>query len=465
MPWPSPYKFSNNGQILGYEEKKDPNTYDLLGPYLWTLPGNGRTPGKTPVSLYEGGVLDGLNYWGWSVESGSNAWTLYSNGFKVTPPEPVRNVTVGPQGELIVSFLNDHETQVYQDGEWKTSMTYKNAVEVASDGTAIGRKNNSRKAPLLLNGRWTEIDCYAPGSPQAWADYSTELQDLTPSGWVLAKRPTGSANTFGVLLPITVDGIDSSVTPSDQEDLSSGVDRTSMTAMGGGGWVPEMWVMAPIGETNTVRFRAPLNADSRLQLTCDTATFSPATLQAKDIQIQVTGTGTTSQDSQVTLKLGDQLNSLSNPLRVKTMKKRTVKVALHKVRGLDKNGVETTPRFFPTKEDLQNYLNKVYGRQTNTFFDVTVYDEPAVDFDSNDDGKLFLSGSDMELATPNQKAGANGFHIDVWITGGVAIFYLDDSTLSDQRVYGITRHNFDVIVDGDMANLSIPPDAEKPDIN
>lgn len=457
-------KFSNNGQIIGYQQKEDLllHMISYSGPYLWTLPGNGRTAGKTPVPVYTGGVLDGLNYWGLEI---GDTFSLFSNGSTLTPPQYLRNVTMGPHGELITSFLFDADTEVYLDGEWQTSKTYRNALEVASDGTAIGRKTNSRNAPLLLNGRWIEIDRYAPGAPSAWANSNTELLDISTGGWVLAKRPNGSTNEFGMLLPITVDGVDSSVTPPDREDLSGGVDRTSMAAMGGGGWVSEIWVMAPIGGINTIRFRAPVNSISPLKLTCDTATFSPATLQEKDSQIQVAGTGTTSQDSPVTLKLGDELDSLSIPLRVKTMKRRTVKVALHRVHGLDKNGAETTPRFFPTKENLESYLNKVYGRQTNTFFNVTIFEEngTGVDFDYNDDGKLFLNTPDFTLATPNPKAGTEGFKIDVWVTGGVSVLYFDAATVSDQKVYGLTFSVSGSIVDGDMANPPAPSDAEKPE--
>lgn len=222
--------FSNSGQILGYDQKKKPDdSYELLGPYLWTLSGNGRTPGKSSTPLYEGGVLDNTHYWG--TETGG-AISVFSGGTQLTPPYDVRNLMVGPHGELLACFHFDpHDTQVYLNGKWQASKTYGKALALASDGTAIARKGDTGKAPILLNGRWTDMDRYAPEAPSEWASSNTELMEISPNGWVLAKRPTGeNTNAFAALLPITVDGIDSSVTPANQEDLSGGVDRTSMAA-------------------------------------------------------------------------------------------------------------------------------------------------------------------------------------------------------------------------------------------
>lgn len=219
-------------------------------------------------------------------------------------------------------------------------------------------------------------------------------------------------------------------------------------------------MMAPIGGTNTIRFRAPLSSDNSLKLTCDTATFSPSSLQEKDIQVQIAGTGTTSQDSSVTLKLGET-NSVSVPLRVKTMKKRTVKVALHRVHGLDKNGTETTPLYFPTKEQLENYLHRVFGRQTNTFFAVTNFEEngTGIDFDSEDDGKLFYNTPDFAIATPNAKANPEGgFHIDVWVTGGISIFVYNQDF--PQQIYGYAPTSSRCIIDGSMTSLWTPEGKE-----
>ena len=68
------------------------------------------------------------------------------------------------------------------------------------------------------------------------------------------------------------------------------------------------------------------------------------------------------------------------------MKKRAVRVAVHKVFGIDANGNQTVPTHFPTMTELDTYLNEVFGRQANTFFQCTQHDEkgPAgtgIDFD------------------------------------------------------------------------------------
>lgn len=81
-------------------------------------------------------------------------------------------------------------------------------------------------------------------------------------------------------------------------------------------------------------------------------------------------TGPTS-DNVIALKLGEPagsegaLQSRTIPIRVKAMKKRTVKIAVHKVIGIDARGYQTTPIRFPAKDGLEKHLNKIYGDPAN----------------------------------------------------------------------------------------------------
>ncbi len=146
------------------------------------------------------------------------------------------------------------------------------------------------------------------------------------------------------------------------------------------------------------------------------------------------------------------------------MKKRVVKVALHKVLGLGDTGVQTTPQYMPTEAQLEQYLDHVYGRQVNATFNVTSYvetgpnrphpEEEGIDFDLNNDHKLYVPTASPELtaATPHSKsfgqtATAN---IDVWVIGGgVALVYFDENSV-EKQAYGITYGSTNIVVDGDL---------------
>lgn len=264
------------------------------------------------------------------------------------------------------------------------------------------------------------------------------------------------------------------------EFLNGGVDHTSMTAMGGPGRVPEIWVMAPNGgASNTVRFQSPLNDTSQLTLRCDRVNeadqvvgvdvdFSPAVINQRDMKVQVSGKKTETADLSPKLKLGADLESLSTPVKIKAMNKRTIKVAVHKVFGLDAAGNQTEPSNFPTKPDLENYLNEVYGRQTNTFFEVTLYDEkgPAgtgIDFDfaegtSDSWISYHITDPEVQALIANPKTvGANATaNIDIWVFGG-GVRIAD----SDQSYYGYqigAEFEAKILIDGNLLGDQSAPD-------
>lgn len=156
--------------------------------------------------------------------------------------------------------------------------------------------------------------------------------------------------------------------------------------------------------------------------------------------------------------------------------KGTVKVALHEVIGRDAEGALVRPaRFVGDKTFLEEELNKVYGLQCNTTFEVLppiTEDGPAhlgIDFDVAGgharDGKLTACVSDPETqaATPGAKAvdipatattpaipaTAN---IDVWVVGGVEL--IGDA---GEPAYGIQFGGAGVgriLIDGDMRDMT-----------
>jgi len=106
-----------------------------------------------------------------------------------------------------------------------------------------------------------------------------------------------------------------------------------------------------------------------LHLSAENAAFTPAVLDSPDQQVTVAGTGTATSESSLVVKMGTQ--EIPNPIRVKAMKRRTVKVAVHAV------GLNVVPPEVPTVPDLgviQNYLNSVFPTQINA--DIVVVPGP-----------------------------------------------------------------------------------------
>jgi hypothetical protein len=167
------------------------------------------------------------------------------------------------------------------------------------------------------------------------------------------------------------------------------------------------------------------------------------------------------------MKLGDTLESISVPIKIKTMKKRTVKVALHKVTGLDSSGNPTAAVNIPSEAEIENELNKVYGRQVNTFFDVTLYTETdpilgGIHFDRDDNLELDVETDVLERsdATPNAKAeGENPIaNIDVWVIGGVSL------KVNGSEYYGYQfggTGSGKILIDGNLMEQPRTPERHK----
>ncbi|MEO7171505.1 hypothetical protein, partial [Flavobacterium sp.] len=301
-------------------------------------------------------------------------------------PENLQRVVRLPSNELM-AIPESGPPWIRKNGEWKLAdKSFKETLVDISPDTGFFFHKFDGKA--WQNGRVLEMKDWAPGiHPKA----QFSLIDAAPAGPLIADYTSwesGSSTQHVLGLPLYVEGVDASVSPPKNNDLSAGVDSTSLQALGGSAKMNTMWIMAPIGgdAPTTVRFLSASNETNSLRLECFAATFdngsstSKDRLEAKDQLIKVTGTGTETRDYNMTLQLaGTSRTSLNTIVKVKSMKKRTVKVALHKVIGLDEHEIQTTPILFPEESVLEAYLNKVYGRQVNTFFDVTVYEERGPD--------------------------------------------------------------------------------------
>ncbi len=497
-PYPGPI-LSNGGHFNAFTWGKDLNHYQhvsrTLHPAYWKLstPGAAATEQQGDHRLFHNqqpSLRWGGGYPLYDPEGrGYDTDEDYSLPFTslIYAPNLLPELSFSPMnliprpGGLILALpdaQSSEQTQAFSQGTWKMSPTFANALDIAADGTAIGRNHDGLKAPVLLNGKWTDIGRYAPGTPSEWADTSTTLLDTTPGGWILGSRYMSTA-FYDVMLPLRLDGVNNSAIPANLEDPAAGVDRTSMGALSGTGHVPEIWIMAPVSGSNTVRFRTPLNTVSTLKLQCEKVTFTPDLLNTADQQIQISGDASATEDVQPVLKLGNQVDSLSVPLRIKVMKKRVVKVALHKVLGLGDTGAQTTPQHMPTDAQVEQYLDQVYGRQVNTTFDVTLFvetgpnrpnpEEEGIDFDLDNNHKVMVHDYSLELAaaTPNAKSvGINATaNIDVWVVGGDMKLYVAGA-FRDVRVAGKKMGAEGVskaIIDGSLIEVANLSNTEKPE--
>lgn len=465
------------------------------GVNVWTLP-----TGTDTLSTLAGGSYDlpfhqapGLT-WGYTVERDENGNEAGPRKGKVLAPAALPELAFQPYqvfstpSGILALPASEAAPRCFRDNAWHDAPLFKNAVDMADDGTAIGKSHDGKAAPILINGKWTDIERHAPGLPGEWKDSPTlRLYDTTSSGWVLARRGDGSEvdpQNAAVMLPIRLNGVDPGYTPPTVPEgqpvpeppdyFSGGVDHLAARADGGSGYVPELWIMAPIEGSTSVRWKSPLNATNKLKPECEKAAFAPQEITASGTNVQVSGNAPASgedlaaTDFNVSLKLGSaEVVSSSMPVKVKRMKRRTVKVALHKVIGIGDTGVRTSPQYMPTAGELAAYLNKVYVGQVNASFVVVPYDESGgsrphpeeegIDFDMDNNHKLGIDGQNPELsaATPNPKAGSVllNISIDVWVIGGnVSLSYLDG--FSDQRAGGAKITETGVIVDGDLANVA-----------
>ncbi len=274
----------------------------------------------------------------------------------------------------------------------------------------------------------------------------------------------------------------------DDDAYATGVDNVSITGLRDKygpikGCQDDYWIMAPAGNdgegsaVNLMKFKIPLNPSVSLAITCPHAEIAPTTvtLAPTDPSASWHGTGNeTGFATDNTPVFTVESNQVNLPIRVKTMKQRTVKVALHKVFGLDADDNQTEPQYIPSYEDLATTLNMVYGKQVNTFFEVLPFDEKGTEnngirFDINRDGNIIVDQANAErsAAVPNPKSTGETptANIDVWVVGGV-ILNFTDPIIGLSVAFGINYQGTNIIVDGSLnsASMADKTDAQKKDI-
>ena len=258
-------------------------------------------------------------------------------------------------------FLPDGD----DDMQYVESLSDKHLQLFAGDGTGMTSDGklwrNGKLIPLRdLSAKYKELED---------AGYSMFPLKANKGGTYLiqAHNPPGTVKTF-LATPIRVDGVDTTVNPANLEAPDRGVDNISIRAekKPDNGHQSDTWIMAPISRTNTVRFRSAANPSLRLHLSAENATFTPDVLNSPDQQVTVTGTGTETSEANLIVKIGGKETICS--IKVKAMKKRTVKVTIHAV-GL--NVVPPEVPMIPALGEIKTYLDSVFLPQLNADISVT----------------------------------------------------------------------------------------------
>lgn len=177
---------------------------------------------------------------------------------------------------------------------------------------------------------------------------------------------------------------------------ASGVDEDSITvAPDARGYQPDFWIMAPCGGpdfSNDSHFKMLLSPDASLGVTCDETTPTPATINLDNTlhalnwdypKINWRGTGAESRDLVPVWTIGTQQTIVNLPVRVKTMKKRTVKITVFPVRD-PQSSRAIVP--LPDIAMVRAKLEETFGFQVNAWPAIDYKPQQEYDYDPDDDG-------------------------------------------------------------------------------
>ena len=210
---------------------------------------------------------------------------------------------------------------------------------------------------------------------------------------------------------------------------ATAVDEFSIGAISPGPAVGDkLWVMAPasVGQSR-FRLKAPLNAETPLKLSGEDLRFDGATSEtliepSTDVLIESWTSPPQSHDTLLNLRFGNT-SSASNPVGVKIMKDRIVRVKPFLVTLDNAAGPDNPPDVHPAQADLDYYLNAVFRTQLNATIIVEPFTSITAAWDTNGNKSLDASGIDATgseldaiLNAASSHVGPN-IHIKVFIIG------------------------------------------------
>jgi hypothetical protein len=276
----------------------------------------------------------------------------------------------------------------HQNSGSSSHLAFSNQPWVKRDGlesikdfapTGVGIMADNR---LWMNNGSIAMDDMAPlspPSPQAWQDY--QLLDLSPLGHLLMAKEESASSSQTVAHSAAALGYPVSLR-DDYEN--TGVDCFSQsiapTSAPNDGFQSQLWVMAPQGTwlhetqgpqplTNDFHIHMPLGGLTTT-FTVDNATSSSYQVTDDALALEFTGTGTNTNEGKITFRIGET-TSISHPIGVKSMKRRTVNVHLYRCQHAATITPGQDDPYPYDATDITNHLNKVFGKQINAFFAVT----------------------------------------------------------------------------------------------
>ena len=378
-----------------------------LDPAIWILPSSpGQGFSYEPTHNWLRNMADGGLRWGHEYVVAKDIPPALERHIEApgSPPpldfDPSRLLPLYHPGDsealLATDNTSNYPAKIFKDGVWREAGKYSNAIDMATDGTAIGSNPANEITPpeVMLNGRWKTLERIAPSLPLDWK-IAAYLTDINPSGWILANRYDHSA----ALLPLRLEGIAGPDMPGSLSTTrATGVDGTSVGAS-----TPDpaaadrLWIMAPsiAGET-AVNVRAPAHSTAPIRISAGGITFNGQaefTLSGgvTPVTIKATGNGS-GAEILADISIGDN-HSITRPIGFKVMKARSIRIAvylIYKDNGTSLDG----PDLIPTQEFIEDYLRKTYLRQINVDFSVVRVDNAVVvDWDTNGNGSLDTSAA------------------------------------------------------------------------
>lgn len=255
-----------------------------------------------------------------------------------------------------------------------------------------------------LNNKQYALDQIAPEIGEVWKN-GTAWHDVSPKGHMLLLKTVSDQNSVTGTTPEKA----ALAFPFVVEDntFATGVDDQSVLATpsetNANGYQPKLWVMAPQGSwsdssgtynnSNAFTIKVPLDI-ATMNMTFEHATATASSLTGNSTSLEISGTGSETKDGKITFAMSGR-DALSYPIGVKSMKKRTVKVRVYPL----KISPQSPNTLLPTKQELEEELNEIFGKQINAYFDVTTEGQQTLNFDLAPSGIVDQAMSNYQEAT------------------------------------------------------------------
>ncbi|WP_367871478.1 hypothetical protein [Luteolibacter sp. Populi] len=321
------------------------------------LPDSGFT--HSPVPAWAHSSINSGLMWGYGNQA-------IINNTEVTLPSPPSKLIVTPGNSVIGLGMDDGFPMVYRGNGWAGgAKVFGKLAHFSRSGFGA----TFLPTGIWNNGKTVPVTAAAPGIPAGW-NYGGII-DMSDFGNVLLVSANHNDYAFGT--PICLE----------DNEPARGVDNISIGSTDPGeGVANKLWVMAPAGGTNSFKFVTNANPDCLLHLNLSAASLSTGVLSSNEQDVEISAAlGASSQDVSIEIKNGTG-TSLSSPVGVKVMKKRTVKVKVWPIKR-QFGGQSAEPVYVPTKADLDGYLNNIFKDQINIEFNCDVATPVAIQFEES----------------------------------------------------------------------------------